>query len=87
MSAFVLKLYQIKRKAGDVVKNFINQTNEICSVAKLVIKTGTILSILLLICAFFSVSYNIEMCTTGVYLFSESIIAGLIFDVVDKRRG
>lgn len=56
-----------------------------CYASKLIIKAGTLLSIFLLFFAFFSLNYKIMMCTVSVYLFGESIIAGLIFDVIAKR--
>ncbi|MBR2500446.1 MAG: hypothetical protein IKB60_05150 [Clostridia bacterium] len=56
-----------------------------CFASKLIIKAGTLIAIVLLCFAFFSLNYKIMMCTVSVYLFGESIVAGLIFDVIAKR--
>ena len=54
--------------------------------SKLILKYGTIFAMLLLIFAFLSKTYGIMMCKTSVFLFAESIISALLFDVIDKRR-
>ncbi|MBE7039509.1 MAG: hypothetical protein E7398_02130 [Ruminococcaceae bacterium] len=68
------------------MKNFRQIAKEIHPFAKTLLKCGTIFATILLILAFFSETYGIDMCTMSVYLFAQSIISSLLLDVLDKRR-
>ena len=68
------------------MKKFRLIAEKIHPAAKILLKYGTILAIILLSLAFFSETYGILMCTVSVYLFAQSIISSLLMDVIDKRR-
>ena len=68
------------------MKKLKTQAEKIHPAAKVILKIGTILATILLICAFFSESYGIMMCQVSVYLFAESVISALLIDIIDKRR-
>ena len=58
--------------------------------ARLTIRYGTLLSLLLLLIAFLfpKASFHaISLCRSAVYSFAVSIIGGLMLDVVSKRAG
>ena len=58
--------------------------------AHLTIRYGTVLSLLLLMAAFFfpkASFYAISLCQTPVYSFAVSVIGGLMLDVISKRTG
>ncbi len=67
------------------MKNLKTQIKNMCPASKLILKAGTLFATLLLLLAFFSFDYGIMMCSVSVYLFSESVVAGLLFDVISKR--
>lgn len=68
------------------MKNLKSTLKDTHFLTKFIVKFGTIIATLLLICAFFVDSLASDMCVISVYLFSESIILGLLIDVIDKRR-
>lgn len=68
------------------MKKFRTTANNINRHSALLLKYGTMLSTLLLIFAFFSDKYGIDMCTVSVYMFAEVVISALLFDVISKRR-
>lgn len=68
------------------MKKLKAQAEKIHPYAKILLKYGTVLAILLLICAFFTEEYGIMMCEVSVYLFAESVISALLMDVIDKRK-
>lgn len=60
--------------------------NKINYVSALILKYGTIIATIVLILAFFSDKYGIDMCTVSVYMFAEAVISALLFDVIARRR-
>ncbi|MBE7027732.1 MAG: hypothetical protein E7407_01685 [Ruminococcaceae bacterium] len=68
------------------MKSFKSIAEEIHPFAKILLKCGTVFATVLLLLAFFSETYGIDMCTMSVYLFAQSIISSLLMDVFDKRR-
>lgn len=68
------------------MKKFKLIAEEIHPAAKIILKYGTIFASLLLLFAFFSENYSIDICTVSVYLFAQTIISSLLIDVIDKRR-
>ncbi len=58
--------------------------------ARLTIRLGTCLALLLLIAGFFfprQSFYAISLCKSAVYSFAVSVIGGLFLDVVARRTG
>ena len=68
------------------MKSFKTAAKKIHPSAKLILKYGTILALIVLIFAFFSKTYGIMMCKTSVFLFAESVISALLIDVISKRK-